>query len=332
MRARPYQSLLAGIGVSLAAGCASVPITPTPADIRGKNAAPSLLANLRPDFLYYHTMWNSYLERRGPDSELDKKIEACRKNPDDCPPLFQAWVKMIDTVNMVPDESKLTKAELIVSFVANLLQFDKEKATVFNALFHTKPWLQSPTQTLVERNGNGVCGDFSVMIYETTKRTKSAIDDISLIGGIIPPASFHTVATVTIDKTKYVMDAVGYSAGNFQIPILAKYDDYIHGVHFKNSPRRHTSRFIPLFEMNDRSFNFMNSITDVFVSTLENEKPREITPVQDRMQPSSTIMAKIMPEIQEIDLFLKKSRGAELESETRIPSQVKAIKKPSIIH
>ncbi|MDE2029387.1 MAG: hypothetical protein KGI97_02365 [Alphaproteobacteria bacterium] len=208
------------------------------------------------------------MKDRAGGTRLDKDIESCRRNPDGCAPLFRAWVEGIDAINMVPQKYANARIALAAGLVSDLMHYDHNKGTAFNALFPSGHWLQTPERTLIDRHGRGICGDYSTLIFETLLRTGFAAQDVSLIGGEKSLGGFHIVVAVkSTDGKAYIVDASPKETSDRGLSVITPtiVDDrhYFSGFHVNNSPLDdNPESFTPLFAMGTQGIKTAGSFLD----------------------------------------------------------------------
>ena len=166
------------------------------------------IAQLGLDRTFYKTSWDVYKDLRGSEADLDDRISRCRNDPGSCTPLWRAWVDIIDTVNLLPENLKLERAS-VANYLLNesLMAYDHDKATPARVLFHAGNWLQTPLQTLGERQGAGICGDFAVLKYETLLRSGFTDNELRLVSGMTymeGATGGHTLMAATVGGKEYV--------------------------------------------------------------------------------------------------------------------------------
>ncbi len=151
-------------------------------------------------------------------------------------------------IKEIPDGLPLTRAQIAISIVGQLMRPDDNKTTTFNALFHAGTWLQGPWESLNERRGLGGCGDYATLLCETLIRTGTPEQDITLIGGVHPDMGFHFVDGLEIGETKYVLDPVHYTLDEPDLPkvpgvVIVKYEDYIIRCHRQSGRNKNLTFF-----------------------------------------------------------------------------------------
>lgn len=232
----------------------------TPTKTIGKyiETTPGAFAKSGMKYIYFNNAWTNYLKR---NNNLDLLLQDCANNPERYSPQFQIWATSIQSFNNVPDVSPYVKAMLGNMINNELIEYDRNKATLLNIIANARgtEWLQTIYTTFEERESKGTCGDYVIAKYDFLKRIGFKTSDMRILSGQQPNGKYHMVLVLTLANNDYVLDGPLYIGSKDSPPIklanadLIPAEAYFAGYTktFGNGLKHENPSFTPVMSISD---------------------------------------------------------------------------------